>query len=151
MISIFLMLSSYVFFAIAAPPSGIPDCTTCSAGAKNPFFRYSRSWYGVHDDARYIPLLTSRHIAPLELARQLTLQDHELFSSIRLSEFLKQNWTRKDSDVKAPHIKRMIAQFNRNGYVHERTFIHSFGRNAVLTHVLQKLGSKRDTYGTTSQ
>ena len=49
---------------------------------------------------------------PIEVARQLTLVDYEIFSSIRATECLKKAWTKKDRrDAEAPHIWRMIQRF----------------------------------------
>ena len=52
-------------------------------------------------------------IPPLELARQFTLLDHFLFSSIQPKECLKCAWSKKDQEKLAPNILGMINQFNR--------------------------------------
>lgn len=48
----------------------------------------------------------------VELARQLTLMDYELFQKIRPSEFNNLSWTRKTKDTDAPNLLRMINRFN---------------------------------------
>ena len=59
--------------------------------------------------------LSIEFIHPLEFARQMALVDHKLYRSIRPSEFLHLNWTRKDKATLAPNILKMISQFNRVG------------------------------------
>ena len=52
-------------------------------------------------------------IPAVELARQLTLMEHDLFSAIDVrAECLGQMWTKKDNPDAAPNVKRLIAQFN---------------------------------------
>jgi len=48
-----------------------------------------------------------------EIARQMCLMDHEIFSSIRPHEFLGQSWKKKNCKVEAPNIFRLIEHFNR--------------------------------------
>lgn len=47
-----------------------------------------------------------------EVARQLTLIEHEWFTKITPTEFLGQSWTKKDKQTKAPNILGMIQRFN---------------------------------------
>ena len=49
---------------------------------------------------------------PVEIARQLTLIDYELFQRIRPSEFNNLAWTKKNKEVDAPNLIRMIRRFN---------------------------------------
>jgi len=48
-----------------------------------------------------------------EIARQMCLIDHEIFSSIRPHEFLGQSWKKKNSHIQAPNIIRLIQHFNQ--------------------------------------
>jgi len=48
-----------------------------------------------------------------EIARQMCLIDHEIFSSIRPHEFLGQSWKKKNGKVEAPNIFRLIEHFNQ--------------------------------------
>ncbi|KAI8812363.1 ras guanine nucleotide exchange factor domain-containing protein [Cladochytrium replicatum] len=49
---------------------------------------------------------------PLELARQLTLIEFELFTSIKAREFLDLAWMKDDKDTRAPNIMKMTRWFN---------------------------------------
>eukprot|EP00743_Colponemidia_sp_Colp-15_P007642 GILK01008268.1.p1 GENE.GILK01008268.1~~GILK01008268.1.p1 ORF type:complete len:1078 (-),score=217.08 GILK01008268.1:37-2844(-) len=49
---------------------------------------------------------------PTEIARQLTLQDFELFRSIHPKELIKTAWSKKDKAVKAPNVLSLIERFN---------------------------------------
>jgi len=61
---------------------------------------------------------TFMDLHPVEVARQLTLIEHELLEKIRPFEFLGQAWTKKDKEVRAPNILTMIKRFNQvSGWV----------------------------------
>lgn len=49
---------------------------------------------------------------PVEVARQIARIEHALFSAIRETEFLNQNWSKEDRDVLAPNIVALIKRFN---------------------------------------
>ena len=49
---------------------------------------------------------------PVEVARQMTLIEYDLFRAMESSEFLNQNWSRAHKEEKAPNILRMIRRFN---------------------------------------
>eukprot|EP01113_Clastostelium_recurvatum_P025782 TRINITY_DN3099_c0_g1_i3.p1 TRINITY_DN3099_c0_g1~~TRINITY_DN3099_c0_g1_i3.p1 ORF type:complete len:1734 (-),score=473.54 TRINITY_DN3099_c0_g1_i3:56-5257(-) len=49
---------------------------------------------------------------PIEIAKQITLLQASLFSSIKPWEFFNQRWSKKDSATLAPNIIAMIRQFN---------------------------------------
>ncbi|KAJ3191847.1 hypothetical protein HK101_007350 [Irineochytrium annulatum] len=51
-------------------------------------------------------------LEPLELARQLTLIESELFVAIKAREFVDLAWMKDDKDVKAPNLTRMIQWSN---------------------------------------
>jgi hypothetical protein len=46
---------------------------------------------------------------PLEVARQLTLLEWRLFAQIKSSELLKQQFSKKNGQAGAPHVKSMSA------------------------------------------
>lgn len=52
------------------------------------------------------------NIKPLEIARQMTLVDFELFKAINSREFLNQSWNKAQKDKLAPGIVGMIHRFN---------------------------------------
>lgn len=52
-------------------------------------------------------------IDALEVARQITLIDSELFRAIQPYEFLGQAWLGPNKDVLAPNIGKMTRRFNR--------------------------------------
>jgi len=47
-----------------------------------------------------------------EIARQMCLIDHEVFSAIRPHEFLGQSWKKKNRYIEAPNLSRFIQHFN---------------------------------------
>lgn len=51
-------------------------------------------------------------IDPLEMARQMTIVEHQLFMSIHPTEFMDQKWMKKDKETKAPNICRMTKWSN---------------------------------------
>jgi len=48
----------------------------------------------------------------IEFARQITLRDFELFSSIQASEFLNKAWQEPSLQYRSPRVLKMIRQFN---------------------------------------
>ncbi len=52
-------------------------------------------------------------IHPLEVARQLTLIEHNLYRTITPCECLRQRWTGKDKATLAPNIIALIDRFNK--------------------------------------
>nr|KAJ3412426.1 hypothetical protein HK105_002352 [Polyrhizophydium stewartii] len=50
---------------------------------------------------------------PLEVARQLTIKESEIFSQIQISEFLNKAWSRKDQPDLAQNVKRMSSMSNQ--------------------------------------
>ncbi|KAJ3218223.1 hypothetical protein HDU67_006332 [Dinochytrium kinnereticum] len=51
-------------------------------------------------------------LEPLEIARQITLIESELFLSIQVREFLDLAWMKEDKEIRAPNITRMIQWSN---------------------------------------
>eukprot|EP00297_Palpitomonas_bilix_P009875 CAMPEP_0113890886 /NCGR_PEP_ID=MMETSP0780_2-20120614/14421_1 /TAXON_ID=652834 /ORGANISM="Palpitomonas bilix" /LENGTH=279 /DNA_ID=CAMNT_0000880385 /DNA_START=121 /DNA_END=960 /DNA_ORIENTATION=- /assembly_acc=CAM_ASM_000599 len=49
---------------------------------------------------------------PVEVARQLTLLDHSLFSSIHPRELLSQRWVKAEKERASPNVLAMITRFN---------------------------------------
>ena len=45
---------------------------------------------------------------PLEVARQLTLMESNIFASIEHREFLDLSWMKEDKELKAPNLLRLI-------------------------------------------
>jgi len=57
--------------------------------------------------------LTVLDIAPLEMARQLTLIEYDMFRKIQPKECLQQAWTGGERQTRAPNIYTIITRFNR--------------------------------------
>jgi len=73
-----------------------------------------------------------------EIARQMCLIDHEIYSSIRPHEFLGQSWKKKNCLVEAPNIYRLIEHFNQvNSWC--QAMILSQGRLWQRAYVLGRL------------
>eukprot|EP00727_Mastigamoeba_balamuthi_P001078 m51a1_g10968 putative mis5 protein (1716) ;mRNA; r:253454-262202 len=49
---------------------------------------------------------------PVEVARQLTLIEFDIFHSIKPKEFLGLSWSRRDKETKSPNILQMVNRFN---------------------------------------
>lgn len=52
------------------------------------------------------------HVHPLELARQMSLIDQNLFMKIEMWEFFRQGWNKEDKQILAPNIYNAIVRFN---------------------------------------
>jgi hypothetical protein len=52
-------------------------------------------------------------LAPVEVARQMTLMDEALFHRVRAREFLGGAWTKSDAKVRAPNLTKFIEHTNR--------------------------------------
>ena len=50
---------------------------------------------------------------PVEVARQLTKIESELYRSIKASELTGQGWTKANKQVRAPNVLNMINRFNQ--------------------------------------
>jgi hypothetical protein len=50
---------------------------------------------------------------PVEIARQITLHEFEMFSKIEPYEFMNQRWTKPNKEKEAPNITNMIRWFNK--------------------------------------
>lgn len=53
---------------------------------------------------------------PTEIARQLTLIEHQRFRDLPRSEFVRQAWNKKDGATKSPQIVTAIKKFNEISY-----------------------------------
>jgi len=62
---------------------------------------------GVND--RIVDILA---LDPLEVARQLTIAEFDIYRVIKPFECLNQRWTKKDKEAEAPNILAMIERFN---------------------------------------
>ncbi len=49
---------------------------------------------------------------PLELARQMTLLDHELLAAVKPFEFLDVGWSQSDKEARCPNLMKSIKRFN---------------------------------------
>lgn len=49
----------------------------------------------------------------IDLAKQITLVEHDLFRAIRPNELLNQAWTKKNKERDSPNILRLIDHFNK--------------------------------------
>lgn len=52
------------------------------------------------------------HVHPLELARQMSLIDQDLFMKIETWEFFRQAWNKENKQGNAPNIHNAIVRFN---------------------------------------
>lgn len=62
-----------------------------------------------------IRFLTLLHINPTDLAKQLTLYEHELYKKIKPWECFKAGWTKDNRDQLSPNISACISHFNKVG------------------------------------
>jgi len=60
----------------------------------------------------FSPIDRPASVAPLEWARQLTRIEFDLFCRISPKELFGQAWTKKDKEVRAPHVIALIQHFN---------------------------------------
>jgi len=51
-------------------------------------------------------------LSSLQIAQQLTLLEHSIFSEIKPSEFFHQGWAKADADRRSPNIRAAISRFN---------------------------------------
>eukprot|EP00051_Salpingoeca_urceolata_P014836 m.189296 g.189296 ORF g.189296 m.189296 type:complete len:1239 (+) comp18204_c0_seq4:592-4308(+) len=62
---------------------------------------------------------------PLEVARQLTLIESELYRAIKPSELVGQMWSKEGKEVNAPHVLALIHRFNRVSQWVKRTIVEA--------------------------
>ena len=60
----------------------------------------------------FSPLLTLRDLEDIEVARQLTLMDFEIFSAIKPGELLNSNWSKTKHKHRSPNVLKMASRFN---------------------------------------
>ena len=76
-------------------------CVLCACGRCLGLSNWSLTWVQLLD------------IHPLEVARQPTLIEHNLYRTITPCECLRQRWTGKDKATLAPNIIALIDRFNK--------------------------------------
>jgi len=59
-----------------------------------------------------VPVRSFLELDPVEIARQLTLRDRDVYGRICPSECLSSAWTSKQKLDRAPNILQMISDFN---------------------------------------
>jgi len=78
-------------------------------------------------------------IAPLEIARQLTLIEYDLYNKIQPKECLNQAWNKPEKEKNAPHIVQLIERFNRIGLWVVNLIVHELElsmRATLITHLI---------------
>jgi son of sevenless-like protein len=60
-------------------------------------------------------ITTSTYDCSEQVARQITLIEAVLFKAIKPVELLNQAWTKKDKEIKAPNVLKMIRHSTRVG------------------------------------
>ncbi|KAH3759227.1 Ras guanine nucleotide exchange factor [Pelomyxa schiedti] len=55
---------------------------------------------------------TFEEIDPIEIARQMSLQEFELYVNIQAKELLSLSWSKKDKEKRSPNLLAMIHRFN---------------------------------------
>ncbi len=66
------------------------------------------------------------HVSPVEIARQLTLLDHKIYSSIQPKEFLNQAWSKEALKDRAPNLRGLIRRSNDVGIFFVFVFVFCF-------------------------
>jgi len=64
----------------------------------------SDKWFG--NETKLVDL------SPLEVARQLSLIDYKVFSTIQAKEFLNQAWSKEALRARSPNLRAMIKRSN---------------------------------------
>jgi len=75
-----------------------------------------------------------------ELARQLTLREHELLRAIEPHELLSCGWAKKDKELRSPHLLTMIQHFNDVSWWVASVILQQsdvFGRVNVIKKILR--------------
>ncbi|KYQ90273.1 Ras guanine nucleotide exchange factor [Tieghemostelium lacteum] len=96
------------------------------------------------------PIVSLDDIDPVEIARQLTISEFELFRNVASKELLSLSWQKSDKDKRSPNLLRMIHRFNevsnwvvytivREGNLKKRA--HHLKRFIKLTEELRKLNN----------
>jgi len=59
------------------------------------------------------PVVQLIEFDPVEIARQITIIESQMFREVRPQEFLNQSWTKKDKELRSPNLLKMIRLFNK--------------------------------------
>lgn len=84
--------------------------------------------------------ITLLDIQPLELARQLTILEANLFVKIKPPEFLNKKWQKEDSESTAPNIGAVITTANKLAGLIQKTILgckEVKGRAAMVKHLVR--------------
>ena len=111
----------------ASPTSIVPP-----GGLHQSMFDFSQSGSGLHQEEESINIACL--LSPIEVARQCTLIDHDLFCRIKIQECLSKKRTKQEI---APNIWSMIQRFNQlnlwtttnivvNSSLEDRTFVYEW-------------------------
>lgn len=71
---------------------------------------------------------------PLELARQISLVEQQLFQNIEPKELLNQNWNKPNKTISAPHVSALVTRVN---------LMSSWLMNSIVCQAKHKQRSKR--------
>ncbi|KAJ3107545.1 hypothetical protein HDU97_003850 [Phlyctochytrium planicorne] len=91
---------------LASPPRPLLPKTLIKRNSAEPVGGRSDMSKGIPYKFRLIDL------EPLEIARQITIIESELFLTIQCREFLDLAWMKEDKEIRAPNITRMIQWSN---------------------------------------
>eukprot|EP00794_Sanderia_malayensis_P019912 gene19912-21859_t len=95
-------------------------------------------WHLTQDPDKF-DILT---LHPLEIGRQITLLESEMFRSIKPSELVGSAWTKKDKEKTSPNALRMIRCSNKITYWFEKSIIDASNfeeRVAIMSRIIEVL------------
>lgn len=71
-------------------------------------------------------------LEPLEVARQITLVEYDIYKKIQPQECLNQAWSKQNSSARAPHLVALMNRFNQVGFS-TISYKHSFLTFFIVT------------------